>query len=81
MQYLENYLAIFHSDEAIHSEQYLFYSKGNGQRYRMTTENTRKIMKLYVQGVKQSCPNVPEHLHPHLWRHSRAMYHTNIEWI
>lgn len=74
MQHLEHYLAVFHSDEAIHSEQYLFYSKRNGQRYRMTTENARKIMKLYVQGAKQSCPDVPEHLHPHLWRHSRAMY-------
>lgn len=74
MQHLERYLAVFHGDEAIHSEQYLFYSKRNGQRYRMTTENARKIMKFYVQGAKQSCPDVPEHLHPHLWRHSRAMH-------
>lgn len=74
VQHLERYLDVFHCGEAQHSEQYLFYSQRNGLKCRMTTENARKIMKSYVPEAKQSCPDVPEHLHPHLWRHSRAMH-------
>lgn len=74
VRHLECYLDAFHYGETQNSEQYLFYSQRNGQRYPMTTENARKIMKGYVQGARKSCPDVPEHLHPHLWRHSRAMH-------
>ncbi len=74
VQHLERYVKIFHANENMCSDAYLFYSRRNGQPSQMTTENARKIMKSYIAGARCECPEVPERLHPHLWRHSRAMH-------
>lgn len=74
VRHLERYAKIFHVNEEMCSDAHLFYSRRNGQISQMTTENVRKIMKSYIADARRECPEVPERLHPHLWRHSRAMH-------
>ena len=74
VRHLERYAKIFHVNEEMCSDAHLFYSRRNGQISQMTTENARKIMKSYIADARRECPEVPERLHPHLWRHSRAMH-------
>ena len=31
-------------------------------------------MNIYADLAREKCPDIPEHVHPHLWRHSRAMH-------
>ncbi len=37
-------------------------------------EYVRKFLKKYGDAARQSCNEIPENIHPHLFRHSRAMH-------
>jgi len=71
--HLQNYLNYFHS-EVDSRQTYLFYTTHNGAKVRMTEDNARKLVKRYGMLAKQKCPEVPDSVHPHLFRHSRAMH-------
>ncbi len=32
------------------------------------------MMQKYADSARTKCPEIPEHVHPHLWRHTRAMH-------
>ncbi len=66
---MRQYLKLFHPVQE--KNQYLFYVESNGQKRIMSADNAARIMKKYELIVKQKHPNLP-HLHPHLWRHTRA---------
>jgi len=40
----------------------------------MSDDNVLKFMKEYGIAARAKCLDVPENVHPHLWRHSRAMH-------
>ena len=40
----------------------------------MSDDNVRKFLRRYGASARRNCPEVPENVHPHLWRHSRAMH-------
>lgn len=40
----------------------------------MSADNVAKFMKQYGKAAKEQCNKVPEGLHPHMFRHSRAMH-------
>ena len=37
-------------------------------------DTIRVRMNIYAEMARQECSEVPERVHPHLWRHSRAMH-------
>jgi integrase/recombinase XerD len=74
VDHLKQYLAIFHMNESKYSEQYLIYSIRNGLKTRMTEDNVRRLVHNYGITARNICPEVPENVHPHLFRHSRAMH-------
>ena len=74
MAHFKNYMALFHLDENEFSNEYLFYVFRDGVKRPMSDDNVRKFMKKYGEAVRDTCPEVPENVHPHLWRHSRAMH-------
>ena len=39
----------------------------------MTEDNVRSLVRKYGISARKSCPEVPENVHPHLFRHSLAM--------
>ena len=73
VQHLKKYLALFHSEQNLFSDQYLFYVTRNQNRKRMTEDNVRKLIAKYGVQARKICKEVPENVHPHLFRHSWAM--------
>ncbi len=74
VEHFKNYAMVFHQDESIYSMQYLFYVLRNGQKKRMCEDNARRLIKAYGSSTKEICPEVPDNVHPHLFRHSRSMH-------
>lgn len=72
VEHLKKYMFLFHGDSK--PNDYLFYSVRNKQHKRMTEDNVRKITSRYGTLAKANCAEVPENVHPHLFRHSRAMH-------
>ena len=40
----------------------------------MSADVAADFMKQYCASAKQSCSEMPEHVHPHMLRHTRAMH-------
>lgn len=73
VQHLKEYLALFHPDSSLYSSDYLFYTVRGHKRKRMTEDNVRDRVKKYGDMAREKCKEVPENVHPHLFRHSLAM--------
>lgn len=74
MEHFQNYLNVYHEGEGRYSTQPLFYVVQHGTRNSMSDDNVRKFLKKYGDLARKICPEVPENIHPHLWRHSRSMH-------
>jgi len=74
VEHFRNYTRIFHSEPGCKPDDPLFYTTQYGEKRPMSDDNVRKFMKGYCENARAVCPEVPEHIHPHLWRHSRAMH-------
>lgn len=68
------YMNTFHPGIPTDSQEYLFYSERKGKRNRLDTSTVRKMMQKYGDMARESCSAMPEKVHPHLLRHSRAMH-------
>lgn len=73
VEHLKAYIKLFHPDERLYSDSYLFYTVRNGTKKRMTEDNARDFIKKYGVSARKTCLEVPENVHPHLFRHSCAM--------
>lgn len=73
VKHLRCYLEYFHYGQSMYSNDYLFYTVRNGKRKRMTEDNVRCLIRKYGVEAKKECMEVPENVHPHLFRHSLAM--------
>lgn len=74
VEHFRNYSRVFHPDESEYSEQYLFYTVTHGNKAPMGETTVRDMMTLYCDSARNVCADVPQKIHPHLWRHSRAMH-------
>ena len=72
--HMMNYCKAFHGGYDSNSTDYLFYSIRNGVKIKMSDDNVRKLMKKYAAEAHKICKDVPLEVHPHLWRHTRAMH-------
>lgn len=73
IQHLKKYLLLFHPDYTPYSQNYLFYTVRGHQKKRMTEDNVRDRVSKYGTMARGECKEVPENVHPHLFRHSLAM--------
>jgi len=72
--HLKEYLKVFHTGEGVYSDQHLFYvEKRSGMKKRLSEDTVRHYVHLYGESARHSCPEVPDNVHPHLFRHSFAM--------
>lgn len=55
------------------SDDYLFYTKRSGMTVKMSCDNAQRFIMKYGIRAKEIIPAIP-HLHPHLFRHTRAMH-------
>lgn len=74
MRHLQRYLSEFHADTPPASELPLFYSVTYGSKRPLTDRLIRYMLQKYGEMARAVCREVPEHVYPHLFRHSRAMH-------
>ena len=51
----------------------MFYTVRHGIRGRMSDDNVARFINKYGESAKIECPEVPDNVHPHLLRKTRAM--------
>ena len=73
-EHFKQYAKVFHPNESAYSDRFLFYSTRSSPEKRMHHDTARKFIQEYGDLAKEVCSDVPDNVHPHLWRHSRAMH-------
>jgi len=68
------YMKLFHPGEPAHSEKPLLYTMRKGICSAISDDTIRVFMNKYAAAAHRHCPDVPEKIYPHIWRHSRAMH-------
>lgn len=74
VQHCKQYLRKFHPEEDEHSEAPLFYTVIHGTRQKMSPDTVAVFFTKYGNEARNVCPEIPEHIHPHMIRHTRAMH-------
>jgi site-specific recombinase XerD len=72
VDHFKKYIAVFHSEFT--PDNHLFYTERNGKRYAMSPDNTERFIREYGIAAHSVNPEVPDLLHPHMFRHSRSMH-------
>lgn len=71
--YFTEYCRHFHPETADDDDGLLFYTVRNGIKCQMSQDNVQRFMKTYEKKARETNASLP-HLHPHLWRRTRAMH-------
>lgn len=74
VQHCKQYLRKFHPTADDHSEAPLFFTVIHGTQQKMSPDTVAAFFTKYGRMAKSVCPEVPEHIHPHMMRHTRAMH-------
>jgi site-specific recombinase XerD len=68
-----DYCKIYHPNADNDNEAHLFYTVRNGIVSQMSDDNVQRFLRVYEKSAKVNNPDLP-HLHPHLFRRTRAMH-------
>ena len=74
VSHYKKYLKKFHPGEDAYSQEYIFYTVHDGEHHKMSDNNVRIFMRRYGREAQRLCSEIPDNVHPHLFRHSRAMH-------
>jgi site-specific recombinase XerD len=69
--HLAQYIAVYHG-RGYPETSLLFYTIIKGMAGGMSEGNVERFVQEYARTAKLSCPAVPEHVHPHMFRRTRA---------
>lgn len=72
--HLNEYVKQFHPSAVRGGNQYLFYTTIKGNTDRISGDSVAWMLKKYGEAARLECPEVPERIHPHQFRHSRAQH-------
>jgi len=68
--HLKQYLQTFHAESPQDAD--LFSTTIKGTTSAMSPGNVQRIIKKYTQIVRADCPDIPNSVHPHMFRRTRA---------
>lgn len=74
VQYLKKFLLEYHANTPLSLGVPLFYSEIHGEKYALSDRRVRYLLRDYADKAHMTCPEAPEGVHPHQFRHSRAMH-------
>ena len=74
VRHLESYMGYFHNPKPHDVQELLFYTVIKGKPSKMSPDNVASFLNRYARSARQICPEVPERVNPHLFRHTRAMH-------
>lgn len=73
-EHIRRYIDKFHSLSERNLNDHLFYTVSHGERHRMSEDNVAAFVKKYGEAAKAISPGIPDRVHPHMLRHTRAMH-------
>ena len=74
IEHLEVYLAEFHPGAArLATTRPVFYSLHNGAPTALSTDTVAAVLSNAAASARQSCPSVPDRIHCHMLRKTKAM--------
>lgn len=76
VEHCRRYLKLFHPELSAGEGQneYLFYTVSHQAKHMMSTDAVEAIFKKYGKTASIQCKDMPENIHPHMMRHTRAMH-------
>jgi integrase/recombinase XerD len=74
VRHFEHYISISHPQAPHGSGDYLFFTTIHGKRNQMSPDTVACFMKRYGQSARTTCSDMPENVHPHQLRHTRAIH-------
>jgi len=74
VEHCRHYVHAFHGKVLQNKDELVFYTKSHDKRNQMSADTVALFMKKYGASARGICADVPEHIHPHMLRHTRAMH-------
>lgn len=68
--HLKEYIRVFHASSS--RDTFLFSTTIKGKSDKMSSGNVQRLLKQYTDIARQTCPDMPESVHPHMFRRTRA---------
>jgi site-specific recombinase XerD len=69
--HLNHYVSVYHTSQRPNTNL-LFFTVIKGVIGMMSERNVERLVKDYARKAQASCPSVPDHVHPHMFRRTRA---------
>ena len=69
--HLADYISVYHAEDH-HSTSLLFFTVIKGVSAMMSERNVERFVRDYARKAQLSCPSIPDHVHPHMFRRTRA---------
>ena len=73
VEHCNRYLQAYHENSS--PDDLLFYTVSHGERHKMSADAVAAFMKKYGIQARAKCSEVPERVHPHQLRHTRAIHY------
>lgn len=70
---IKEYINEFHGQSPSPTD-YLFYSPVRNEKGKLSQECMRKRIKQIAENAREKCPDIPDNIHPHQFRHARAQH-------
>jgi len=72
-EHVKRYIQKFHQPQTGCQGDYLFYTILHRERRQMSCDNVGRFIKQYGKSAREKCRDIPESVHPHQLRHTRAI--------
>jgi site-specific recombinase XerD len=73
LEHLMHYLKEFHGSTSESVGTPLFYAVTHGKIHRLSVDTPEKMIKKYAKKLSDTCPSMPDNVHCHMIRKTRAM--------
>lgn len=78
--HIQRYMKYYHPG-SVPMTDYLFYTIIHGQPHQMSPGNVERIINKYADRIRPDYPDLPQRVHPHMFRRTRAtnLYQSTID--
>lgn len=74
IQHIERYMKFYHPHSSFSDDDLLFYTVSHGKHHPMSADTVARFIDQYSHAAHTVNEEVPVHVHPHQFRHSRAIH-------